>query len=104
MWITRIALLCRNPLVFTTCLVCRKMPRELCMLMVERRGEEFLIHFVPTNDQVSAFALPSQRFPDMHSLTNFLLYPLQVPQELIDEALHTGSLGLSPAQIEHWPT
>ena len=74
------------------------------MLMIERRGEHYLIHFLPANDQFSAFALHSQRFPDMHSLTNFLLHTLQVPQELIDEALQTGSLPLSLEQIERWPT
>jgi hypothetical protein len=72
------------------------------MLMIERRGEHYLVHFVQTDDHFSAFALPSQRFPDMQSLTGFLLHVLQVPQELVDEALHTGSLLLSPAQIERW--
>jgi hypothetical protein len=74
------------------------------MLMIERRGEDYLIHFVPGNEHVSAFALPSQRFPDLHSLTHFLLHTLKVPQAFIDEAVHTGSLPLSPAQIERWPT
>jgi hypothetical protein len=72
------------------------------MLMIERRGEHYLVHFLPANDHFSAFALPSQRFPDMQSLTGFLLHTLQVPQALIDEALHTGSLPLSPEQIERW--
>ena len=72
------------------------------MLMIERRGEHYLVHFVQTDDHFSAFALPSQSFPDIQSLTGFLLHVLQVPQELIDEALHTGSLRLSPEQIERW--
>jgi hypothetical protein len=72
------------------------------MLMIERRGEDYLVHFLSTNDHVSAFALPSQRFPDIQSLTGFLLNVLHVPQESIDEALLTGSLGLSPEQIERW--
>jgi hypothetical protein len=72
------------------------------MLMIERRGEDYLVHFLPTNDHVSAFALPSQRFPDIQSLTGFLLHVLHVPQESVDEALRTGSLGLSPEQIERW--
>jgi hypothetical protein len=72
------------------------------MLMIERRGEDYLVNFLPTNDHVSAFALPAQRFPDIQSLTGFLLHVLQVPQELVDEALHTGSLRLSPEQIERW--
>jgi hypothetical protein len=66
------------------------------MLMIERRGEHYLIHFLPANDQFSVFALPSQSFPDIQSLTNYLLHNFHVPQELIDEALHTGSLPLSP--------
>jgi hypothetical protein len=70
--------------------------------MIERQGEHYLVHFLPNNDYFSAFALPSQRFPDLQSLTGFLLHVLQVPQELVDEALHTGSLGLSPEQIERW--
>jgi hypothetical protein len=72
------------------------------MLMIERRGEHYLVHFVQTDDHFSAFAFPSQSFPDIQSLTGFLLHVLQVPQELIDEALHTGSLPLSPEQIERW--
>jgi hypothetical protein len=46
------------------------------MLMIERRGEHYLVHFVQTDDRFSAFALPSQRFPDMQSLTGFLLHVL----------------------------
>ena len=72
------------------------------MLMIERRGEHYFVHFVQTDDHVSAFALPSQSFPDIHSLTGFLLHVLQVPQALVDEALRTGSLALSPEQIERW--
>ena len=72
------------------------------MLMIERRGEHYLVHFIQTDERFSAFALPSQRFPDIQSLTGFLRHVLQVPQELVDEALHTGSLGLSPEQIERW--
>jgi hypothetical protein len=72
------------------------------MLMIERRGEHYLVHFIQTDDNFSAFALPSQSFPDIQSLTGFLLNVLHVPQELVDEALRTGSLGLSPEQIEHW--
>ena len=72
------------------------------MLMIERRGEDYIVHFLQTNDRFSAFALPSQRFPDMQSLTGFLLHVLQVPQQSVDEALRTGSLGLSPEQIERW--
>jgi hypothetical protein len=74
------------------------------MLMIERRGEHYLIHFLPTNNHVSAFALPSQSFSNIQSLTNYLLHNFHVPQKLIDEALHNGSLPLSPAQIERWPT
>ena len=74
----------------------------MCMLMIERRGEHYLVHFLQTDDRFSAFALPSQSFPDMQSLTGFLLNVLQVPQALVDEALHTGSLALSPEQIERW--
>jgi hypothetical protein len=102
LWITRFASLRRNPLVCTTGLGSRKLQREICMLMIERRGEDYLVHFLPTNDHVSAFALPSQRFPDIQSLTGFLLHVLHVPQESVDEALRTGSLGLSPEQIERW--
>ena len=72
------------------------------MLMIERRGEDYFVHFLPTNDHVSAFALPSQRFPDIQSLTGFLLHVLHVPQESIDEVLRTGALQLSPEQIERW--
>ena len=72
------------------------------MLMIERRGEDYLVHFVQNDDHFSAFALPSQSFPDMQSLTGFLLHVLQVPQESVDEALHTGVLQLSPEQIERW--
>jgi hypothetical protein len=72
------------------------------MLMIERRGERYLVHFLPTDDRFSAFALPSQSFPDIPSLTGFLRHILQVPQELIDEALHTGTLALSSEQIERW--
>jgi hypothetical protein len=78
------------------------MQREMCMLMIERRGEQYLVHFLPTNDHVSGFALPSQRFPDMQSLSGFLLHVLHVPQELVNEALDTGFLWLSPEQIERW--
>ena len=72
------------------------------MLMIERRGEHYLVHFIQTDDRFSAFALPSQRFPDIQSLTGFLRHTLQVPQALVDEALETGSLALSPEQIERW--
>jgi len=72
------------------------------MLMIERRGGQYLVHFLSTNDHVSAFALPSQSFPDIQSLTGFLLNVLHVPQELVDEALRTGTLRLSPEQIERW--
>ena len=78
------------------------MQREMGMLMIERRGEDYLVHFLQTDDRFSAFALPSQRFPDMQSLSGFLLHVLQVPQESIDDVLHTGSLRLSPEQIERW--
>ena len=78
------------------------MQREMSMLMIERRGKHYLVHFIQTDDRFSAFALPSQRFPDMQSLTGFLLHVLQVPQESIDDVLHTGSLRLSPEQIERW--
>ena len=53
------------------------------MLMIERRGEHYVVHFLQTDDRFSAFALPSQRFPDMQSLTGFLLHVLHVPQELV---------------------
>ena len=72
------------------------------MLMIERRGEHYLVHFLQTDDRFSAFAFPSQSFPDIQSLTGFLLHVLQVPQESVDEALHTGSLQLTPEQIERW--
>jgi hypothetical protein len=72
------------------------------MLMIERRGEHYVVQFLPVNDHFSAFALPPQSFPDVQSLTGFLRHVLQVPQESVDEALHTGSLGLSPEQIERW--
>ena len=72
------------------------------MLMIERRGEHYWIHFLPTNDHFSSFALPSKSFPDIKSLTNFLHNTLQVPQELIDRDLQNGFIPLSPAQIEHW--
>jgi hypothetical protein len=78
------------------------MQKEMCMLMIERRGEQYLVHFVQSDDHVSAFALPSQRFPDIQSLTGFLLHVLHVPQESIDEVIRTGSLQLSPEQIERW--
>ena len=78
------------------------MQREMCMLMIERRGEDYLVHFLQTDNRFSAFALPSQRFPDMQSLTGFLLHVLQVPRESLDEVLRTGSLQLSPEQIERW--
>ena len=72
------------------------------MLMIERRGEHYIVHFIQTDDRFSAFALPSQRFPDIQSLTGFLLHVLHVSQESIDEVLRTGSLPLSPEQIERW--
>ncbi len=72
------------------------------MLMIERRGEHYVVHFLQTDDRFSAFALPSQRFPDIQSLTGFLRHTLQVPEELVDAALRTGSLALSPEQIERW--
>ena len=72
------------------------------MLMIERRGEHYLVHFIQTDDRFSAFALPSQSFPDMQSLTGFLLHVLQVSQESVDEVLRTGTLRLSPEQIERW--
>jgi hypothetical protein len=72
------------------------------MLMIERRGEDYIVHFIQTDDRFSAFAFPSQRFPDIQSLTGFLLHVLQVPQESVDEVLQTGSLRLSPEQIERW--
>ena len=72
------------------------------MLMIERRGEHYLVHFLQTDDRFSGFALPSQSFPDVQSLTGFSRHTLQVPQESIDEALRTGSLGLTPEQIERW--
>ena len=72
------------------------------MLMIERRGEHYLVHFIQADNRFSAFALPSQSFPDIQSLTGFLLHTLQVPQGLVDAALQTGSLRLSPEQIERW--
>src|SRR5215472_16161268 len=51
----------------------RKLQRETYMLMIERRGEHYLVHFLQTDDRFSAFAFPSQRFPDIQSLTGFLL-------------------------------
>ena len=72
------------------------------MLMIERRGEHYLVHFIQADNRFSAFALPSQSFPDIQSLTGFLLHVLQVPQESVDEALHTGFLALSPEHIERW--
>jgi hypothetical protein len=72
------------------------------MLMIERRGEHYIVHFIQADDRFSGFALPSQSFPDIQSLTGFLLHVLQVPQESVDEVLHTGSLRLSPEQIERW--
>jgi hypothetical protein len=80
----------------------RKLQRETCMLMIERRGEHYLVHFLQTDNRFSAFALPSQRFPDMQSLIGFLRQVLHIPQQLVDEALRTGSLRLSPEQIERW--
>jgi hypothetical protein len=74
----------------------------MCMLVIERRGEHYLVHFVQADDRFSAFALPSQSFPDMQSLTGFLLNVLHIPQALVDEALRTGSLPLSPEQIARW--
>jgi len=74
----------------------------MCMLMIERRGEHYLVHFVQTDNHFSAFALPSQSFPDIQSLIGFLLHVLHVPQESVDECLRIGSLALSPEQIEHW--
>jgi hypothetical protein len=56
------------------------------MLMIERRGEQYWVQFLPTNDQFSAFALPPTSFPDMHSLTHFLRNTLQVPQEVINNS------------------
>jgi hypothetical protein len=53
------------------------------MLMIERRGEHYLVHFLQTDDRFSGFALPSQSFPDMQSLTGFLLHVLQVPQRSV---------------------
>jgi hypothetical protein len=58
------------------------------MLMIERQGEQYWVHFLPTNDQFSAFALTSKSFPDITSLTHFLRNTLQVPQEVIDQSLH----------------
>jgi hypothetical protein len=78
------------------------MQREMCMLMIERRGEHYLVHFLQTDNRFSAFAFPSQSFPDIQSLTGFLRHTLPVPQALVDEALETGSLGLTPEQIERW--
>ena len=72
------------------------------MLMIERRGEHYLVHFIQADNRFSAFALPSQSFPDIQSLTGFLLHVLQVPQVSVDEVLRTGSLRLSPEQIERW--
>ena len=72
------------------------------MLIIERRDEHYVVQFLPVNNQFSAFALLPQSFPDIQSLTGFLHATLQVPQELIDEALHTGFLALSPEQIERW--
>jgi hypothetical protein len=72
------------------------------MLIIERRGEHYLVQFIQTDDRFSAFAFPAQSFPDIQSLTGFLRHVLQVPQELVDEALHTGFLRLSPEQIERW--
>jgi hypothetical protein len=79
------------------------MQSEICMLMIERRGEQYWVHFLPTNDQFSAFALTSKSFPEIKSLTHFLLNTLQVPQELIDTGLQNGFIPLSPEQIERWP-
>jgi hypothetical protein len=73
------------------------------MLMIERQGEQYWVHFLPTNDQFSAFALTSKSFPDITSLTHFLRNTLQVPQEVIDQSLHHGFIPLSPEQIERWP-
>jgi hypothetical protein len=73
------------------------------MLMIERRGEQYWVEFLPTNDQFSAFALPPKNFPNLNSFTHFLRNTLQVPQEVIDKDLHNGFIRLSPEQIERWP-
>ena len=72
------------------------------MLMIERQGEHYVVHFLQTDNRFSGFALPSQSFPDMQSLTGFSRHTLQVPQALVDEALETGSLALFPEQTERW--
>jgi hypothetical protein len=84
------------------CFVSKKMQRAICMLMIERRGEQYWVQFLPTNDQFSAFALTPKSFPDIHSLTHFLRNTLQVPQEVIDKDLQNGFIPLSPEQIERW--
>jgi hypothetical protein len=73
------------------------------MLMIERRGEQYWVQFLPTNDQFSAFALTPKSFPDITSLTHFLRQTLQVPQQVIEKSLHNGFIPLSPEQIERWP-
>jgi hypothetical protein len=79
------------------------MQRAIGMLMIEWRGEQYWVQFLPTNDQFSAFALPPKSFPDLQSLTHFLRNTLQVRQEVIDKDLQNGFIPLSPEQIERWP-
>jgi hypothetical protein len=83
--------------------VSRKMQRAMCMLMIERRGEQYWVQFLPTDDLFSVFALTPKSFPDITSLTHFLRNTLHVPQEVIDKDLHNGFIPLSPEQIERWP-
>src|SRR5262249_51366454 len=100
--ITRIASSCRNLLQFTTGLVARTIPRAMCMLMIERRGQHYLVHFVQADNHFSAFALPSQSFPDIQSLIGFLLHVLHAPQDWVAACLRSGSLAPSPEQMELW--
>jgi hypothetical protein len=79
------------------------MQRQICMLIIERRGEQYCVQFLPTDDQFSSFALTPKSFPGIKSLTHFLRNTLQVPHELIDKDLQNGFIRLSPEQIERWP-
>ena len=79
------------------------MQREMCMLVIQRQGEQYWVFLFPTGNQLPSFGLAPKSFLEKKSLTDFLLNTLQMPQELIDKAVQDGFIQLSSEQIECWP-
>ena len=74
------------------------------MLKIEWNGEQYWVYLFPIGIHPPSFGQPLKSFRDKNSLINFLRDTLELPPELIDEALQNDSVLLSPEHIGRWPT